>query len=390
MKKIIALILAAAMAVCVFTSCGKNSDTSSSQPAQSVKLVKDGQKLLIKTDGEIDEMTAVFLNSQTGEKFENACEKLDGGIFQSYADPEKFDRVEFSYDGKTTEQAAFNSFVSGWNLSVYGVWPFTEGVESEPVDYALAELQYGNEKKNVYIWTPADYDKNSAEKYSVIYMTDGQNLFDENATATGSWGVAESAVSMMKQSGNRVIIVGVENPSVSRDNELTPDIGDVTSSPEKYEDGNGKLFSDFVVNTVAPYVEKNYNVYSDPAHVSVCGSSSGGLECFHIGMEHPEKFGTIGALSPAFLLYDDATWEKYFSEKKFGDDSPFVYIYCGNGDGDELEKALMLGTKSMLETLKKVGYPEDKIFSCFYEDGIHNELYWRAVFPDFLKYAFSK
>ena len=57
------------------------------------------------------------------------------------------------------------------------------------------------------------------------------------------------------------------------------------------------------------YINKNYNTYTDKEHTAICGSSSGGLEAFYIGMEHSDKFSSIGALSPAFLLFNENTWK---------------------------------------------------------------------------------
>ena len=219
-------------------------------------------------------------------------------------------------------------------------------------------------------------------------MTDGQNLFDRSATSTGSWGVAESVLSMAQNGGEKCIIVGIENADGWRDNELTPDIGNVTE--DSYKDGHGAYFADFVVDTVMPYINEHYNVYTDREHTHVCGSSSGGIESFYIAMAHPDKFASVGALSPAFLLFDDATWVDWLSKQDYSQNAPFVYLYCGKASSDQLEQALYAGTVTMPDNLKKINYPEDKIVTKLYDDGIHNEMYWRAVFPDYLKYAFPK
>ena len=100
-------------------------------------------------------------------------------------------------------------------------------------------------------------------------------------------------------------------------------------------------------------------------------------------MEHPDKFGYIGALSPAFALFDESVWSEYFEDKDFGGNYPYVYIYCG--EGDSLEEFLMTGAEAMPDQLKAIGYPEEKITFTTYGDGLHNETYWRAVFPEFLK-----
>ena len=334
-----------------------------------------------------ESLTAEFLSTDSGDTLSVTMKKIaeddSGVIFSCAADTSRYDRVVIDDGDNETVQLAFNDYVSGWELNSLGATPYTYGVENVKPEYTRAQFPYENRTKDILIWTPSDYDA-QGEPYSVIYMTDGQNLFNPNATSTGSWGAAESADAMASLSENRVIIVGVENADGYRDEELTPNIGETYQ--DGYQDGHGAYFSDFVADTVVPYIEENYNVYTDPAHNAVCGSSSGGIECFYIGMEHPEKFGTVGALSPAFGLFDTEVWDEYLGGKDFSEGYPFVYIY--NGAADDLERWLRDGAAAMPVSLKKIGYPEDKVTLKLYDQGVHNERYWRAVFPEFLKYMF--
>ena len=372
-KRIICLLIIAVIAVMPLCACSES-----------------GHTLYVKDEYKNDSMKATFLNSDTGEKKEVNMKKLEPGDdyteFSCAADTSKYDRVILGSGEDNTIELAFNDYVSGWELSSRRFYPYTYGKESSEPKYKRQTFDYQKRTKDVLIWTPEDYDAESEEKYSVIYMTDGQNLFDTSATSTGSWGVAESALAMMSQTDYKFIIVGIANADGWRDDELTPDIGEVLS--EEYEDGHGEYFCDFLVKTVKPYIEENYNVYTDREHNSVCGSSSGGIESFYIAMEHPDLFGSVGALSPAFLLYSDRTWIDYLGKRDFSAGHPFVYIYSGSSKTDSLESMIALQAEVMPDNLATIGYPEDKIVYKEYTDGVHNEMYWRAVFPDYLKYAF--
>ena len=375
MKRLFSLLLCITIFALTLAACGAQDDS---------------QMLLITEKPSRKEVTATFKSTDSDETLEVKMKKDDlsneeHSIFICTADPEKFDRVVINSDGTDTEELSYNAYVPEWDLSTGRCYPGTE--EYQPI-YERVAFDYESRKKDVLIWTPEDYDKDRDEKYSVIYMTDGQNLFDRKATATGSWGVAESVLSMMANGGGKCIIVGIENAPTWRDEELTPDIGEVLSAD--YANGKGEYFCDFVVNTVMPYINENYNVYTDRDHTHVAGSSSGGIESFYIAMSHPDKFASVGALSPAFLLYSDSTWVDWLGKQDYSQNAPFVYLYCGNGKSDQLEQALCTGTKTMPDNLKKIGYPEDKVVLKLYEDGLHNEMYWRAVFPDYLKYAFPK
>lgn len=384
MKKL-CLILSIIMAFAVFTvgcSSADNSDTNG------------GHKLYVRDKYLNESMQATFKSTA-----DNSTKTVDMKLLSKGEDyntfvvdgDEAYNRVVLTYGNDSTIELAYNSFVSGYHITANGVVPFVYDEPEEEIKYTTVALPFDEDgEKYLYIWTPADYNADDKDtKYSVIYMTDGQNLYNRTSTTYGSWNVAESAMSMMSLSDNRCIIVGIDNAYGNRDKELTPAIGKVAEGEEAFDNGRGKEFSDFVYNTAVPYVEENYNVYTDAEHNSVCGSSSGGIESFYIGMEHPDKFGTIGALSPAFLLFDKSVWSEYLSGLKFEslENKPFVYIY--NGDNDDLESTLLTSAKDMKDWLIDAGYPEDKIAVEIYDKGLHNERYWRAVFPEFLKYAFK-
>ena len=377
MKRFLSVILCIAIAVLLFTACGGQNDAHMFYVADNPAR---------------EEVTALFKNTDTGDTAEIKMKKDelsndDSSIFRCSADPAKYDRVIVDCGRTKTEELAYNDYATAWDLTPGRSYPGLD-VKNYAPQYERKTFDYEKRTKDVLIWTPEDYAENPDEKYSVIYMTDGQNLFDRSATATGSWGVAESALMMAQNGGEKCIIVGIENADSRRDNELTPAIGEVLS--DDYKDGHGEYFSDFVVNTVMPYINENYNVYTDREHTHISGSSSGGIETFYIAMTHPDKFASVGALSPAFLLFDDATWVEYLGKQDYSQNAPLVYLYCGNSGSDELEQMLYAGTVAMPDNLKKIGYPEDKVILKLYDDGVHNEMYWRAIFPDYLKYAFPK
>ena len=385
MKKILSVILCIALAALIFTACGEADENTAA--------AADGHTLFVVESTPRDNMTATFKSTQTGETLEvtlkqDASADSENAVYSCSADTSLYDRVIITSGSTVTEELAFNDYVTGWDLTPGRFYPYTVPAQKGDPKYVRKTFDYENRTKDILIWTPEDYDASSDEKYSVIYMTDGQNLFSRSATSTGSWGVAESALAMAENGGEKCIIVGIENADGWRDNELTPDLGEVLS--EDYADGHGAYFAEFVVDTVMPYINENYNVYTDREHTHVSGSSSGGIESFYIAMAYPDKFASVGALSPAFLLYSDDTWVDWLGGQDYSENAPFIYLYCGNGSADSLEQMLYPGTVSMPDNLKKIGYPEDKVVVKTYDDGIHNEMYWRAIFPDYLKYAFPK
>lgn len=267
--------------------------------------------------------------------------------------------------------------------------------------YAFNEAEYGNQttvkldypdgyQKPVTIWTPNGYDPDdTAKKYPVIYLLDGQNQFLGTTNGYGGWVSDKIATCLQTNGHDGFILVGIDN-SRNRDKELTPDIGDVVPSYKYgFENGVGETFSNFVANTVKPYVEANYNASPLAKDNSVIGASSGGIEAFYIGMEHMDKFGSIGALSPAFMLFDKADWDKYLAKFDFSDASVLPRVFFYNGGGDSLELELNPYAKAMPEWMTALGYPQDKVNFVHEDKFSHNEYAWRMVMPEIIPWLFE-
>lgn len=239
------------------------------------------------------------------------------------------------------------------------------------------------EKGDRAVWVYVPHH-NDGEKLPVIYMADGQNLFEEISALYGCWNVEKAVEQEIVQTGKPCVIVGIDNGNQWRDNELTPNsIGTVImpESMENYTKSEGEIFDNFLMNTVVPFVEKNFPVRTDKNGMAVCGSSSGGLQAFFAGIEHSNRFSFVGAFSPAFLLYSEESWRSYLLSK-IRDDMPYVYIYTGNGD--ELEQQIFESVEMLYDLLPEVFYPFDKMNEVILFENCHNENAWAEVFPDFL------
>ncbi len=316
-------------------------------------------------------------------------------VYSSTVDVSKYDRIIFN-DGANnqTVNVPVNRASSGFYIyensshtakeKLVGTYAYNGADKG-----ALKELSFDypmGYKKKVWIWTPADYDPNSKEPYKTVYMPDGQNIFDFKNVAWGGWEVSDAVESLMSNGGRGMILVGIESTGTRRDTELTPNLGDIqTGVGNQYKNGKGKEFSDFVVNTVMPYVRENYRSSTARADNIVAGSSPGGLEAFYIGMENHDKFSAIGAFSPAFIIFGDEVWNNYLSkfDLKSKEDMPKVYIYDGKVG---LEDTLYPYIVDMKDRLSKSGYGNDIKF-VIEENAEHNEAWWRVVYPEFLDWT---
>lgn len=287
MKRIPSLLLCGAVLASALTGCSGSGESSktTADSAETVKTpVKKIHTLNIRAPKDISEITATFMNTSNG-KTEDVKMKKSGGdekntVFCCDGDVTKYNMVHLTYGEKTSMDVAFNSFISGWDLEKDVLLPYVVG--TEPVydpEFETKTFQFDGRDKKVYIWTPADYDEKSEEKYSVIYMFDGQSILTTGIERgmdndTVCWNVSEHVTSMMNVTGQKAIIVAVDNNDVYRDDELVPDLGTLNMDYEakgvKEEDVSlkrGNDFADFLCDTAMPYINENYHVYTDAMHI---------------------------------------------------------------------------------------------------------------------------
>lgn len=165
-------------------------------------------------------------------------------------------------------------------------------------------------ERNVDVWLPENYDPSL--KYSVLYMQDGQNLFDSTQTWTRKeWGVDETASRLIKENKiERCIVVGIWNSGKYRHSEYFPQkfLNTVSDDFKKefistYLENNPQSdnYLKFIVQELKPYVDSNFSTYPDKDHTFIMGSSMGGLISFYAIAEYPEVFKGAACMSIAWV-----------------------------------------------------------------------------------------
>lgn len=223
--------------------------------------------------------------------------------------------------------------------------------------------QLGTTKK-IWLYLPENYQAGK-KKFPVIYMHDGQNLFDAKTSYAGEWQVDETLDSLKAQ----VIVVGIEHGGDKRIDELTP-----YPNP-KYGGGKADSYLDFIVHTLKPYIDKNYRTKPDVKHTAIFGSSLGGLVSFYAILKYPGVFGKAGVFSPSFWYTDDI----YKLMEKAPKTKAKIYFLAGDSESKDddvvgdVHKMLTLLHANRCECLKL-----DK--SVVVKGGKHNEKMWRESF----------
>ncbi len=196
--------------------------------------------------------------------------------------------------------------------------------------------------RDVAVWLPPGYDEHPDKRYPVLYMNDGQNMFDPQTSAFGvDWQIDEAADSLIKKGYiSPIIIVAIYN---------TPDRW------SEYNQGSvGDAYMNFIVNNLKPFIDSTYRTLPGREYTAVGGSSMGGLIAFVLLWVHSDVFSQAACISPAFKIrgIDFVTQvENYTGEKKA------IRIYIDNGNVG-LEDSLQAGIDEMLSALKEKGYSE--------------------------------
>jgi predicted alpha/beta superfamily hydrolase len=223
----------------------------------------------------------------------------------------------------------------------------------------------------VVVYLPASYDENPAERYPVVYMHDGQNLFDDSQAFGGvAWDVA-GALDRGAADGSihEAIVVAVAN-TAQRIYEYTPTDGG-------YGGGGADGYLRLLADQLKPRVDGAYRTLADRAHTAILGSSLGGLVSAYAGVTRPETFGLVGAMSPS--TWWDSTW---ILPRVTGEPENPVRVYVDSGDAGSSQDDVA-DTANLAQAYRGRGAALDYVVQ---HGGQHNEVYWRQRVPGALAF----
>ncbi len=231
--------------------------------------------------------------------------------------------------------------------------------------------------RRVWIYLPPDY-QNSTKKYPVLYMQDGQNLFDAATSFSGEWEVDESLNELCKQNGDYgCIVVGIDNGGVYRLDEYSPWVNQL------YGGGQGDEYVSFIVNTLKPYIDDHFRTLPEREHTGIMGSSMGGLLSMYAIMEYQHIFSKAGIFSPAFWFAGDEPVKQVLGMGKRNDMK--VYFLAGGQEPAYVKQDMQEVADAMME----VGFQTSEISINTPSDGQHAEWFWRREFPAAYKWLFG-
>lgn len=229
-------------------------------------------------------------------------------------------------------------------------------------------------ERTVRLYLPPDYAA-STKRYPVLYMHDGQNLFDDATAYAGEWGVDETLDSLAKTRGLELIVVGVDNGGDKRMTELNP------WDHARFGKGEGAQYMEFIVKVVKPMIDATYRTLPGRETTGIMGSSMGGLISHYAILQYPQVFSKAGIFSPAYWP-GMAVFDMTASKPPAADAR--LALYMGGAEGDAVADY-----DRMLAQLKAHGHPTGNTWSQFTPDAKHNEAAWRVKFGAAVQWLFA-
>ena len=234
-------------------------------------------------------------------------------------------------------------------------------------------------QRDLIVYTPPGYREQTARRFPVLYLHDGQNLFDGTTSFIPGqdWHVAQTADACIN--GRVVaplIIVGMYNTK-ARVREYTP-----TKVP-KLGGGRADRYARFLVEEVKPFVEREYRVLPGFRHTGIGGSSLGGLVSLYLGLKHSSIFGKIAALSPSVW------WNQLFIHRFVGDMNlalrPRIWLDIGTREGTRMVEDVERFRNILLQKGWRL---EQDLHYERVEGAEHNEAAWAQRVRPFLQFLY--
>ncbi len=262
---------------------------------------------------------------------------------------------------------------AGTTVDVYPYFGTQSGTKVTVPNFWSPQL--GN-SRSLVVYLPPSYHENPLKRYPVLYMHDGQNLFEASTSAFGvEWRVDETINAAVPAGQmDEVIVVGVNN-NANRIWEYTP------CCDPSYGGGGADTYERFLIDTVKPYVDQTYRTLPSKPNTAIMGSSLGGLVSCYIARRNPSVFSKTGCMSSSFWWNNEAFTVQV--EQATTKVPLRVYIDAGTvSDG-------LPQTQRMDAALRADGYvPGADLKFVTAQGASHNEASWAARVGTPLSYLF--
>jgi predicted alpha/beta superfamily hydrolase len=235
-------------------------------------------------------------------------------------------------------------------------------------------------RRRISVLLPWDYAQHPERRYPVLYLQDGQNLFEDGAPY-GTWGVDKQLAALAEQGKGDLIVVAIDHGGKERIREFSPyELPRWTGGGE----GLGREYAAFLAETLKPYIDSQFRTLTDRAHTGVGGSSMGGLISIYAGVMYPQVFSK-------FMIFSPSLWVSqaiYREPLRFHNLSPTrIYFYAGGKESASMAPS----AQRFKEIIEKRGFGANTVHFRLEIDpeGQHNEARWGVEFPKAATWLFA-
>ena len=239
------------------------------------------------------------------------------------------------------------------------------------------EIPQLGRKRRIAALLPHDYEQ-SNEKYPVLYLNDGQNLFDEFAPF-GNWAIDKELEKLAESGHSDIIVISIDHGGEDRITEYLPYFN------PRFGKGEGALYIKFLEETLIPYVNKTFRTLPDREHTGIGGSSMGGLISLFAGLNHQEVFSKLLIFSPSLWIAP-----KIFQQaENFRPNLPMhLFIYSGGKESANHMPNVIRFKKRLVGG--KHDFDNIDLHVELNPEGTHSEHHWRQEFPKAVKWLYFR
>lgn len=242
----------------------------------------------------------------------------------------------------------------------------------------LAEVyspELGN-RRDVQVYLPPSYPS-SGRHYPVLYMQDGQNLFDPAVSFAGEWRV-DDTLERLGPEGIETIIVAVPNMGIQRIDEYSPFRDPVKGG------GRGDAYVEFLARTLKPEIDRLFRTRLEPSHTGIMGSSMGGLISLYAFFREAQVFGFAGVMSPSLWFANGAIFEYVAARRHW---TGRIYLDVGTGEGRPTVRNARLMARLLRRTAAR---PRLGVMYVEGRGDRHNESAWAQRFERAVRFLLPK
>ncbi len=264
--------------------------------------------------------------------------------------------------GKTHPKPVTASATPVWNGGEGSLW----------AHYGFEHGPSGLRRRRLLVYTPPGYTE--SRRYPVLYLLDGQNVFDQPNARGGGWRIN---LAMDRLLADKIILPGILVAVCHSDQRLREYCG--WSDDEAYEHRLGDIHADYLVDTVKPFIDRNYATRPNRANTSIAGASAGGVAALYTTLRHPKVFARAGCMSAGRHFFKELL-EKFPRPPS----NLQIFLSCGT---EGMDTDFLRLNRSFRQAMVRRGVTTELRVG---RDEAHDEAAWSRMVYYLLRWAFAR